>query len=137
MPRQDPDISASERNRRRFSRVLFNRTARLYLGGRRYEYEKIRNLSIGGVFVEGHYKADPGEICELELHESGRHSSLILRFFARIVRITDNGVALEFIDMGQDAYMFLQTLVLYHSDDPYTIALEFLDGFPAALQENR
>lgn len=137
MPRQAPYIATSEENRRRFSRVLFNRTARLYLGGRRYEHEKIRDLSIGGVFVEGQYKANPGEICELELHESGRHSSLILRFTARIVRITDDGVALEFIDMGPDAYMFLQTMVLYSSDDPYTVAQEFLDDFPAALQDTR
>ncbi|BCO09281.1 hypothetical protein GF1_16570 [Desulfolithobacter dissulfuricans] len=119
------DKNTTGRGRRRFSRVNFNRLARLYLGGRWHEYAQIKNLSLGGVFIEGQYEADVGETCELELYENARSSSLVLTLTARVVRVDDDGLGLEFVDVEPNTYMFLQTIVLYHSDDPYDIALEF------------
>ena len=103
------------------------------LADRRYDMARIRNLSIGGLFLEGEYPAAMGEQCTLELHETGRNSSLILRFEARVAWISREGIALQFIRMEPDSYMFLQTMVLYATDDPYGVALEFLDDFSAVV----
>ncbi|MFP7755446.1 PilZ domain-containing protein [Thermodesulfobacteriota bacterium B35] len=119
--------------KRRFARVLFERTVRFSLHGVAYAGMKIRDLSIGGLFVRGDFPdARPGDRFRLELHETGRHSCLILHFGARIVRVEEDGIGLRFTDMTEDAYRFLQTMVLYYTEDPYGVAREFLEDFPGS-----
>ena len=118
-------------DKRRFSRVIFSRTAKLLRAEKVSEEGKVHDLSLGGLFLEGEYTVRRNDLCELELHESGRHSCLILTFQAQVVRVEPHGVALQFMDMLPDSYKFLQTMVLYSTDDPYGISLEFLEDFPA------
>lgn len=117
------------KDNRRFTRVIFSRTAKLILSADTFEEEYVHDLSLGGLFLEGQYDVQPGDQCELELHETGRHSCLILQFKTRVVRVDPHGIALEFLDMPADSYMFLQTMVLYSTDDPYGVSLEFLEDF--------
>ncbi len=116
---------------RRFARVVFERTVRFSLQGVRYSGMKIRDLSISGLFVRGEFpETAVGERCCIELHETGRHSCLILHFDALVVRRDSGGIGLRFTGMTEDAYRFLQTMVLYYTDDPYGVAREFLEDFP-------
>ena len=119
---------------RRFTRVIFSRTARLTLNGKTYDRQKVRNLSLGGLFLEGDYQARPGDRGELEFFEQGRHSCLILRMKVRVSRLESHGLALEFMDMPDDSYAFLQTMILYGADDPLGVSREFLESFPAHAQ---
>lgn len=123
----------TSKDSRRFKRVVFSRTAKLILHAKMYKEGQIYNLSLGGLFLKGQYDINPGEACELELCEKGRHSSLILNFQVRVVRVEAQGLALEFLDMSPDSYRFLQTMVLYSTDDPYGVSLEFLEDFPVAV----
>ncbi len=117
--------------KRRFARVVFERTVRFALAGVVHTGMKIRDLSLGGLFVRGHFpEAREGDRLRLELHEAGRHSCLILHFGARIVRVEEDGIGLRFTDMSEDSYRFLQTMVLYYTEDPYGVAREFLEEFP-------
>ena len=122
------------RDNRRFTRVIFSRTARLTLNGKTYDRQKVRNLSLGGLFLEGDYQARSGEEGELEFFEQGRHSCLILRMKVRVIRTEPLGVALEFVDMPDDSYAFLQTMILYGADDPLGVSSEFLESFPDHIQ---
>ncbi len=114
---------------RRFTRVIFSRTAKLICRAATYEEGQVHNLSLGGLFLDGQYTVDSGDLCELQLHETGRHSCLILYFQVRVVRVESQGLALEFVDMPTDSYKFLQTMVLYSTDDPLGVSLEFLEEF--------
>ncbi len=114
---------------RRFTRVVFSRTAKLICRAATYEEGQVHNLSLGGLFLDGKYDIDYGELCKLELHETGRHSCLILHFQVRVVRIEPRGLALAFVDMPTDSYKFLQTMILYSTDDPLGVSLEFLEDF--------
>jgi len=116
---------------RRFTRVIFSRTAKLIYQDKTHEEGQVHNLSLGGLFLEGQYGVNVKDLCELELHETGRHSCLILTFQAQIIRIEPHGLALQFLDMPLDSYKFLQTMVLYSTDDPYGVSLEFSEDFPA------
>ena len=116
---------------RRFTRVIFSRTARLVYQETTYEEGQVHNLSLGGMFLEGMYDLSVKDLCRLELHETGRHSCLILTFQVQVVRVESHGIALKFLDMPLDSYKFLQTMVLYSTDDPYGVSLEFLEDFPA------
>jgi hypothetical protein len=85
---------------------------------------------MGGLFIGDAALADVvEEECQLELREKGEHSSLILKFSAKVVRVEPAGIAVEFTDMEDDSFMFLQTMVLYASDDPIGIAKDFLEDF--------
>ena len=110
--------------------MILHRTARLILHGKIFEQQKIRNLSIIGVFLEGSFEAAIGDSCSIELHETGHHASLILSFSATVVRVEQDGLGLEFLEMKPDSYMFLQTMILYATKDPLGVAEEFLEDFP-------
>ncbi len=111
-------------------RVVFTRTVKLIIGGEKLGQFPARNLSMGGLFIEGDKLDFPVKTpCKLELYETGKQSSLILKFSANIVRCDKNGIAVEFKDMEDDSFMFLQTMVLYASDDPVGIVQDFLEEF--------
>lgn len=114
---------------RRYTRVIFTRYVKLFLKGKLLGKYPARNLSQGGLFIEGDINVPIGEDCGLELYETGRHSSLILNFSGKIVRHEQGGVGVEFTSMKEDSFMFLQTMVLYSSDDPIGVAERFLEGF--------
>lgn len=116
-------------DKRRHVRVVFTRTVMITVGDRKLGSFSARNLSVGGLLVEGDTGLEPGRTCTLELHETGRSSSLILNFTAKVVRSDAAQTALVFTDMEDDSYMFLQTMVLYASDDPVGIAKDFLEDF--------
>ena len=122
---------------RRFTRVVLSRTAKLISRTGIHEGVRVHNLSLGGLFLDGKYDVDCGDLCELEVHETGRHSCLILHFKVRVVRIESEGLALEFVDMPADSYRFLQTMILYSTDDPLGVSLEFLEDFPSPSQAAR
>jgi hypothetical protein len=114
---------------RRYTRVVFTRCVKLFYKGKAYGQYPARNLSQGGLFIEGDINIPVGEDCRLELYETGRHSSLILTFLGKIVRREKDGTGVEFTSMGEDSFMFLQTMVLYSSDDPVGVAERFLEDF--------
>jgi len=72
----------------------------------------------------------PGDVCNFELYEDERYSCRIVTFCVRVIRTGSNKLALEFVNMDVDNYMFLQSLVLYNTDDPLDAVTEFQDSFP-------
>lgn len=116
-------------DKRRHVRVVFTRTVKVIINSQVLGSYSARNLSLGGLFVEGLTEVSTGETCTIRLHETGLQSSLILTFEAKIVRKEPDGAAIEFTDMEDDSFMFLQTMVLYASDDPVGIAKDFLEDF--------
>lgn len=123
-------VKGQSRNQRSFARVFFNRTARLVLADRVYEGNKIRDLSLIGLFLEGSFEVTRGQMCTVEIEESGPSSTLTLTIAATVVRIEADGLALKFANMKQDVYMFLQTMILYATQDPLAVAEEFLEDYP-------
>jgi hypothetical protein len=120
------------RERRHYSRVTFDRTAWLKAHGKRQQFDKTRNLSMGGVCIQGQSKFNTGDICDFELHDEGRHSCRVVKFCARVIRSKDDSLALQFVDMDVDSYNYLQTMVLYHAEDPLEVATEFKDSFQSS-----
>lgn len=124
-----PGPIARSPEKRRHARVIFNRSVHLFVQEKSHGRYPARNLSMGGLFVEGALNLPVGEDCRLELHETGRHSCLILTFSGKIQRCEKDGVGVTFTGMEDDSYMFLQTMVLYSSDDPLGVAEDFIEDF--------
>jgi hypothetical protein len=91
-----------------------------------------RNLSLGGLFLEGNIDLPVGEDCRVELCETGRRASMLFSIHAIVQRKEAGGVGIRFIDMEDDAFMFLQTMMLYSSHDPIHTAEHFVEGFAAS-----
>ena len=124
---------ASQRHiqeRRRYSRVVFDRSGWLTAHDKRQHFAQVCNLSMGGACLQGSTSLLPGDICDFELCDDGRNSGRIVKFCARVIRTGSDKLALEFVNMDVDNYMLLQTLVLYNTDDPLGIVTEFQDNFP-------
>lgn len=115
--------------KRRHARVNFTRSVRLFGKQEPLGRYPAKNLSLGGMFIEGDINIPVGAECRLELHETGRHSSLILTFSGKILRCDQGGVGVAFTAMERDSFMFLQTTVLYSSEDPTGVAENFLEDF--------
>ena len=116
-------------DKRRHTRVIFTRSVKVFAQERSQGQYPARNLSLGGLFIEGDIDIPVGGDCRLELHETGRRSSLILNFCGTVLRREKDGVGVKFTNMEEDSFMFLQTMVLYSSDDPIGVAEHFLEDF--------
>ena len=121
--------SAFSPEKRKHPRVIFTRSVKVYAQGQLHGHFPARNLSLSGLFIEGANDLPIDTECRLELHETGRKSSLIVTFFATVRRKDGQGVGVQFTNMEDDSFMFLQTMVLYSSDDPIGVAEHFLEGF--------
>jgi len=121
--------SAFTPEKRRHTRVIFTRSVKVFAQDTLRGHFPARNLSLGGLFIEGDINIPVGGDCRLELHETGRRSSLILNFCGTVCRQEKDGVGVHFTSMEDDSFMFLQTMVLYSSDDPIGVAEHFLEGF--------
>ncbi|MCL2458348.1 MAG: PilZ domain-containing protein [Desulfobulbus sp.] len=116
-------------DKRRDERVIFTRTVKVFSQEKFHGQFPARNLSQGGLFIEGLTDIPVGKDCRLELYETGHQSSLILKVSGLVRRKDEDGIAVSFTGMEDDSFMFLQTMVLYSSDDPVGVAEHFLEDF--------
>lgn len=122
---------------RRFTRVNLSQPVRLDFGDRQYEQQFIRTLSLSGMYVTGNFEQQAGDICTIELSQSGASASKVdLRARGSVVRLYDDGMALEFISMNHDSMLFLQTLLLYAADDPMVFGSEFIKNISFKLEDD-
>ena len=94
--------------KRRFARIIFQRHVSLDFLYDKYEDCQIKDLSLTGMFLLGSYHQQVGEHCVVKLFQKGEASDLALKADAKVVRLTEEGVAVDFISMTFDSYMFLQ-----------------------------
>lgn len=113
-------MTGLQQEKRRDLRVTFLATVKLsFSDGRTFDECEATDVSVGGVFVKGVSGVDYGEKCQVELHLSGRTSSLVLELAGEIVRTQAGGVALQFLEVDEDSFYHLQNIVYFnykHSD---------------------
>lgn len=120
-------------DKRRYSRFQSESYADVYLPAHGYEQCEIKNMSMCGVYLPGTFDSEPGDTGVLELHGAGNHYGLTLKLRVTVKRVSSEGVALELFDNGEETHVFLQTMLLYCSDDPFSAAQEFSEIFPEAV----
>lgn len=105
----------NQEEKRRDLRVTFRSTARLRFSGERvFEKCETSDISVGGVFVQGVSKVENGEKCEVEFRLTGRSSSLLLEMAGEVVRVTEDGVGLQFLEVDPDSFCHLQNIVYFN-----------------------
>lgn len=120
-------MSPINSEKRRDTRVIFTRNIDLFIEEKLQGQFLTKNLSMGGLFVESNINISLGEACRLELYEIERCTSHNLIFSATVRRKEKGGIGVKFTRMTEGSFRFLQTMVLYSSDDPAEIAEHFFE----------
>lgn len=108
-------MAENQQERRQDLRVTFRTLVRLQFSGARiFDRCETGDISVSGVFVEGVTGVACGEPCEVEFKLLGRTSTLILEMSGEVVRVGDDGVALQFIGVDQDSFCHLQNIVYFN-----------------------
>ena len=121
---------------RKYTRVDFQRDVHLDFEGKKYTHNTVNDLSLGGMYVKGTFDQQKGDTCTVELSKPDDNFGIELRARCTVVRVTDQGIALEFISMGHDSFLFLQTTLLYEADDPMQLGTEFVKEIAFELESD-
>ncbi len=121
---------------RKYTRVDFQRDVHLDFDGKRYTHNTVNDLSLGGMYVKGTFDQQKGDTCTVELSKPDDNLGIELRACCTVVRVTDEGIALAFISMGHDSFLFLQTTLLYQADDPMLLGTEFVKEIAFELESD-
>ncbi|WP_339136848.1 MAG: PilZ domain-containing protein [Candidatus Electrothrix sp. GW3-4] len=114
-----------EQNRRRFSRVHLQWAVRLDFGV--VEYKRfVHNVSLSGLYIEGDFRQMLGDVCIISLKQSGLFSGEFVQAVGTIARISEHGVAVEFLSMKLDSFFFLQATLFCKAVNPSRLGREFI-----------
>jgi hypothetical protein len=124
-----------EENRRRFSRVNIQWAVRLSFGAMEYK-RFVNNVSLGGLYVEGDFHQMIGDVCIISLKQSGLLSEESVQAVGSITRISEHGVAVEFLSMKLDSFFFLQATLFCKAVDPALLGREFIGNNIFELEDD-
>ncbi|CAK8719694.1 MAG: PilZ domain-containing protein [Candidatus Electrothrix sp. AU1_5] len=128
-------VDLENRDQRKFSRVSTQWPVRLYFRSSQYQ-GILDNLSLSGSFINGAFKQSKGDICKIDLKKSTLDTKVAACAISRIVRTSDNGIALEFVGMRTDSYNWLETELLTQAADPSVLEDEILQRSIFTFKDN-
>ncbi|MCI5208704.1 MAG: PilZ domain-containing protein [Candidatus Electrothrix sp. ATG2] len=120
-------VVMDEKDRRRFSRVNIQWAVRLDFGVFEYKHF-VDNVSLGGLYIEGNFQQLSGDICVISLKQSGIFTEEAVRAIGSITRISNHGIAVEFLSMKLDSFFFLQTTLFCKAINPALLGREFISN---------
>ncbi|MCB2189385.1 MAG: PilZ domain-containing protein [Deltaproteobacteria bacterium] len=113
-------------NRRRRTRINLRTKVDLSTMGAKLCDVQSRDLSHKGVYLEGNLPLSEGQSCYLTIHLFGEGVEVPdLHMEGKVIRVTPQGCAVDFVSMDPDTYMHLRNLVLFHAEDPESAEREF------------
>ncbi len=104
---------------REFTRVSVNVEALIKTDAGTIEARRTRDLSMSGIFVLCNERLPENSKCEVSLILRGEAELLKVDIAARVQRVTEEGLGLEFFELGLESYRHLQNLILYNSEDAH------------------
>lgn len=120
----------NKKNRRKNERVPFQTSASLCYADVVYENMDVLDLSMRGAFVAGVSGMKVSDQCRIELFLSGASSSLRLEMLGEVVRVSNEGVGLHFIELDPDTFFHLKNIVYYNSEDPDHLEDQLFEDIP-------
>lgn len=101
-----------EDNRRESPRVQLERNVMLSGGYMSPQFSQTRDISAEGAFVElGENSLVFGTMVEMALSVQGEEGNSVYKIPAKVTRVTDNGVGIQFDGLDVDAYSVILGLL--------------------------
>jgi len=115
----------AEAEKRKFTRVVFRTEVRITAGEAIEISNQLRDISLGGAFVEGASSLKEGLPCMLSIDLIGPGSLLRMTVEGYVARREPNGIGIKFTRIDVDSLLHLHHLIKIHSLDPETVDVEF------------
>lgn len=121
-----------EEEKRRFSRIVFQMKSELTVPGKRYTFEEIANLSVGGCQLAVGEDLAVGTECGLLiiLNPADRHMNVEVN--GQVIRSRGGVCGIRFTSIGPEALVHLQNIIRYNAPDPDRIEEE-IDQHPGIV----
>ncbi len=103
---------------RKFTRIRLNRHVNIEFVSDSYDYCRVKNLSLAGMFAVGDFHQQVGRSCNISLVPKNTDTVLNLEALAKVVRKNDEGIAVKFTSMPLDSYIYLQTTLISEAEGP-------------------
>lgn len=110
--------------KRKMSRVNFKIDAVLYFNNMKKDCS-VRDLSLSGIYLLTDVDANIGENIKLTVKITSDSTIGELELSGIIARKDVGGLALEFLDLPIDSYLFLRNVVVYNSGDADAVDQEY------------
>jgi hypothetical protein len=105
----------SAQEKRRYVRIHFTREVQLDFFTEAYVKCPVKNISLGGMFVNGQFPSKVDDQCYVNLAQTGKKTYLALEALATVVRREDEGIALQFTSMSFESLLSLEIILLYQA----------------------
>lgn len=105
----------SGQEKRRYVRIDFERQVQLSFFTEVYDNCQVKNISLGGMFVEGSFPYKTDDQCQVKIAQTSKSASLKLKALAKVIRRDDEGVALQFISMSFESLLTLEMILLFEA----------------------
>jgi len=111
---------------REFTRIRMRMTARMSAADRAARLCPVRDIGLGGIYVETDDCLRTGEICAMELILSPSPASPQLRATGRVVRVEPGrGTAIEFTTMSLESFDYLDRHLHDHTSEQEGVEPDF------------
>ena len=116
---------------RAFSRAFVGNRVEIALEENIVLLGRLSDVSMGGCFVSGLQPLPVEDEYAISILLQAAESTFV-RLYARgrIARVTEDGMAVEFIEIDEDSQTHLHNLVMYNAEDPERVVSESSIGFP-------
>ena len=111
--------------KRKFTRIPFETEITLSTDTQRISASRMRNVSLGGMFVLTTETLPLNALCVVEIDLIGPASLLRMRLEADVIRVEPDGIAVKFTKMDMDSLVHLRHLITIHADSPEHIDEEY------------
>jgi len=118
----------NDEEKRQFTRIPFRTEAKISTGSKVISSNNLRNISLGGAFVEVGEGLPEGEPCVVSVDLIGPASLLRIRVDGYVVRAEEDGVAVKFTRIDLDSLIHLRHLIKVHAMDPEVVDSEFTEN---------
>ena len=112
-------------NARKYSRSKVSVAAILTPAGGEPIDVEVADISMGGMYVHTDVKLAPGTKCQVKILLGHFKHELPIGAEGTIIRSIEGGIALKFGAVQIDTAPELQSLIIFNSDDPELVAVEF------------
>lgn len=115
----------SDSEKRKFTRIPFEIAISLSTDTQRISASRMRDVSLGGMFVFTGETLPLNSLCNVEIEVIGPGSQLRVRLEADVIRIEPDGIALKFAKMDMNSLIHLKHLITIHAEAPEVIDEEY------------
>lgn len=88
---------------------------------------RTRDVSMKGIFLITPHRVPVGASCRIRIRIGDPAEPLWVEADGTVVRTDDEGLAVEFLEMGVGSFQHLKNLVMYNAPDPGQVDVELGD----------